>query len=79
MKQDQSLTSSKALKFVLILGIVNLFTDMTYQCARSVNGAHLQMLGASAAVVGFTNCFYSHELGSAREGPRASPNVTRGS
>src|SRR5882762_3536083 len=54
MKQDQSLTSSKALKFVLILGIVNLFADMTYEGARSVNGAYLQMLGASAAAVGFT-------------------------
>jgi MFS family permease len=53
MKQE-SLTSSKALKFVLILGIVNLFADMTYEGARSVNGAYLQMLGASAAVVGFT-------------------------
>src|SRR6267143_674606 len=54
MQQDQSLTSSKALKFVLILGIVNLFADMTYEGARSVNGAYLQMLGASAAAVGFT-------------------------
>jgi MFS family permease len=53
MKQE-SLTSSKALKFVLILGIVNLFADMTYEGARSVYGAYLQMLGASAAVVGFT-------------------------
>jgi hypothetical protein len=31
-------------KFVLILGIVNLFADMTYEGARSVNGAFLQML-----------------------------------
>ena len=54
MKQDRSLTSFKALKFVLIMGIVNLFADMTYEGARSVNGAYLQMLGASAAAVGFT-------------------------
>jgi len=55
MKQE-SLTSSKALKFVLILGVVNLLADMTYEGARSVNGAYLQTLGASAAVVGFTAC-----------------------
>jgi len=54
MQQSQSLTPSRALKFVLICGIVNLFADMTYEGARSINGAYLQMLGASAAVVGFT-------------------------
>src|SRR5882757_8849267 len=54
MKQDQYLPSSRALKFVLLLGIVNLFADMTYEGARSVNGPYLQMLGATAAAVGFT-------------------------
>jgi hypothetical protein len=57
MQNDQPLTSSKALKFVLILGVVNLFADMTYEGARSVNGALLQTLGASAPMVGFTAGF----------------------
>jgi hypothetical protein len=57
MPQDQPLTSSKALKFVLIMGIVNLLADMTHEEARSVNGAYLQTLGASAAAMGFTAGF----------------------
>jgi MFS family permease len=43
-----------ALRFVLVIGVVQLFADMTYEGARSVNGAFLGSLGASAAVVGFT-------------------------
>ena len=41
----------------MIIGIANLFADMTYEGARSVTGPFLQMLGASAAVVGFTAGF----------------------
>ena len=41
-----------ALRFVLIVGIVNLFADFTYEGARSITGPFLSMLGASAAVVG---------------------------
>jgi predicted MFS family arabinose efflux permease len=46
-----------ALRFVLVIGVVQLFADMTYEGARSVNGAFLGSLGASAAVVGFTAGF----------------------
>lgn len=46
-----------ALRFVLIIGFVNLFADFTYEGARSVNGAFLGSLGASAAVVGFVAGF----------------------
>jgi MFS family permease len=42
-----------ALRFVLIVGIVNFFADMTYEGARSIVGPFLGSLGASAAVVGF--------------------------
>ena len=41
-----------ALRFVLLLGAVSLFGDMTYEAARSVAGPYLAVLGASAAVVG---------------------------
>jgi len=41
MKPESLTSSSRAIKFVLILGIVNLFADMTYEGARSVNGAYL--------------------------------------
>nr|WP_254591163.1 MFS transporter [Methanocella conradii] len=43
---------SAALVFVLMLGTVSLFADMTYEGARSITGPYLAMLGASATVVG---------------------------
>jgi predicted MFS family arabinose efflux permease len=43
---------STALRFVLLIGIVNLFADLTYEGARSIAGPYLGMLGASALVVG---------------------------
>lgn len=43
-----------ALRFVLVLGVVQLFADMTYEGARGITGPFLGSLGASAAVVGFT-------------------------
>jgi MFS family permease len=41
-----------ALRFVVLLGVVSLFGDMTYEGARSVVGPFLSLLGASAVVVG---------------------------
>ena len=41
-----------ALKFVILLGIVSLCADATYEGARSITGAYLGVLGASGAVVG---------------------------
>ena len=46
-----------AFRFVLIIGIVNFFADMTYEGARSVIGPFLGSLGASAAIVGFVAGF----------------------
>jgi hypothetical protein len=42
-----------AFRFVLIIGVVNFFADMTYEGARSIVGPFLGSLGASAAAVGF--------------------------
>jgi len=39
-----------ALGFVLTIGIVNLFADLTYEGARGIVGPFLGSLGASAAV-----------------------------
>jgi MFS family permease len=44
--------AKRALRFVLIMGAVNLFADMTYEGYRGVIGAFLGRLGASGAVVG---------------------------
>ncbi len=46
-------TTQLAFGFVLIIGIVNLFADFTYEGGRSINGAFLSSLGASAVTVGF--------------------------
>lgn len=46
-----------AFGFVLVIGVVNLFADFTYEGARSINGAFLSSLGASAVVVGFVAGF----------------------
>jgi MFS family permease len=44
--------TSRALRFVVFLGVVSLFGDMTYEGARSITGPWLGALGASAAIVG---------------------------
>jgi len=41
-----------ALKFVLAIGVVSFFADMTYEGSRSITGPYLAVLGASAFVVG---------------------------
>jgi len=46
-----------ALRFVLLLGVVSLFGDMTYEAARSVTGPFLATLGASAFIVGSVTGF----------------------
>src|SRR5438477_6255622 len=44
---------SRALKFVVLIGVVSFFADFTYGGARSVTGPYLAILGASATLVGF--------------------------
>lgn len=44
---------SRALKFVLLIGLVSFFADFTYEGARSINGPFLAILGANATLVGF--------------------------
>src|SRR5438093_11445366 len=46
-----------AFSFVLIIGIVNLFADLTYEGARGIIGPFLGSLGANAAIVGFVAGF----------------------
>jgi len=48
-KQDRA----KAFRFIVALGIVSLFADMTYEGARGIIGPFFQNLGATAAQVGF--------------------------
>src|SRR5690348_9546669 len=52
MPKSRSHLSKLAFKFVLTIGVVNLFADMTYEGARSIMGPFLESLGASALAVG---------------------------
>ncbi len=42
-----------AMQFILMMGVVSMFSDMTHEGARSIYGAYLNFLGASAATIGF--------------------------
>ncbi len=46
------ISKSTAIKFIVLFGIISLFSDFTYEGARSITGPFLEMLGASATVVG---------------------------
>jgi hypothetical protein len=52
MKAGQNV-ARLAFRFVLIVGIVNFFADMTYDGGRAIVGRFLGSLGASASIVGF--------------------------
>jgi MFS family permease len=51
-KAAPALSASRAFRFVLTLGLVNLFADMTYEGGASINGPFLGSLGATAAAIG---------------------------
>jgi MFS family permease len=51
------LSRRHAVRFIVLLGVVSLFADMTYEGARSITGPYLALLGASAAVVGIVSGF----------------------
>jgi MFS family permease len=58
-----------ALEFVVLLGLVSLFADMTYEGARSISGPYLAVLHASGLAVGLIAGFgelvgYALRLGS---------------
>jgi hypothetical protein len=52
MKKPAFLTQPNTFRFVLILGLVNLFADMTYEGASSINGQFWSTLGASIVLWG---------------------------
>jgi MFS family permease len=56
-KLSKDVIKDNALKFIVLLGIVSLLGDMTYEGARSITGPYLALLGASAAAVGFVSGF----------------------
>lgn len=57
ISSNKDLSKGTALKFVILLSVVSLFADMTYEGARSITGPFLGLLGANAAIVGFVAGF----------------------
>ncbi len=53
MKKNKKKKISEAMLFILLFGIVSLFSDMTHEGASSIRGAYLALIGASAGTVGF--------------------------
>jgi hypothetical protein len=55
--EDRNNLRSHALKSIILLGVISLLADMTYEGARSITGPYLAILGANAVVVGFVAGF----------------------
>ncbi len=53
----ESSIKARALKFVLLIGVMSFFADFTYEGSRSIIGPYLAVLGASAAAVGIVTGF----------------------
>ena len=51
------MSKASALRFVVLIGVVSLFADMTYEGARSITGPYLAVLGASGTIVGIVAGF----------------------
>lgn len=49
---------SGALAFILLMGIVSMFSDMTHEGGRSIVGEYLSLNNASTAVIGFVSGFF---------------------
>jgi len=50
-----SKTAKLALTFIVLMGVVSMFSDMTHESARGIMGAYLSLAGASAAAIGFVS------------------------
>ena len=55
--ESYKLLKKDAWKFIILLGVVSLLADVTYEGARSITGPYLALLGASATVVGVVSGF----------------------
>ena len=54
---EETLPRQRAILFIVFLGIVSLFGDMTYEGARSITGPYLGMLGVTATTIGIVSGF----------------------
>lgn len=56
-RETTDIMKNVAFKFVMLFGIVSLFSDMTHEGARSITGPFLATLGASGSIVGIVSGF----------------------
>jgi hypothetical protein len=66
---EMGLPRRRAVAFIVLLGAISLFADMTYEGARSITGPYLGMLGITATTIGVVSGFgelvgYAVRLGS---------------
>ena len=50
-----TLPRRRAVVFIILLGTISLFADMTYEGARSINGPYLGLLGVTATAIGIVS------------------------
>ncbi len=50
-KGIKNIFKDDAVKFIILMGVVSLLADMTYEGSRSITGPYLAILGASAVTV----------------------------
>lgn len=55
MKKSSKKHLSQAMLFILLFGVVSLFSDVTHEGADSIRGVYLSLLGASAGAIGFVS------------------------
>jgi hypothetical protein len=63
-----ALPRQRAILFIVFLGIVSLFGDMTYEGARSITGPYLGLLGVTATTIEAASA--SHQRPNSRERSR---------
>jgi MFS family permease len=54
---QQAHSQRSAMMFIILMGIVSLFADMTHEGARSITGPFMALLGANATIVGMVAGF----------------------
>lgn len=55
MDRRLRVAAGSAWAFILLMGIVSMFSDMTHESANSILGAFLSLAGASATTIGFVS------------------------
>lgn len=54
-RQNNKTVRNTAFAFIILMGVVSLFSDITHEGASSIIGAYLSLAGASASTIGFVS------------------------